>query len=142
MPGRDSFQGTERMNNLSISPVPSPNDWRPEWNDLPALLMGDPEVLRAYGFERPVTPADGFSVPVAYVAAQESALRRRIADLDRAVRARPGRKRSGRTRAKFERMKQLRVEGVKWVVIAKKLGYKDSRSAQNGYRALRKRYGP
>jgi hypothetical protein len=130
------------MNNPSISPVPSPNDWRPERNDLPALLMGDPEVLRAYGFEGPLSLADSPSAPVAYAAAQERAQRQRIAELERAVRARRRRKRSNRTRARFEQMKQFRAEGVKWVVIAKRLGYKDSRSAQNRYRTLRNRYGP
>jgi hypothetical protein len=77
-----------------------------------------------------------------YIGRKENVLRRRIRDLERAARARPGRKRSAGTRARFEQMKQFRAEGVKWVVIAKRLGYKDSRSAQNRYRALRKLFGP
>jgi hypothetical protein len=51
-----------------------------------------------------------------------------------------GRKPSDKTRAKYQTMKVLRQNNVKWVLIARRLGYRSSQSAQSHYRELSRKY--
>lgn len=81
------------------------------------------------------------TVPLSYAQAATQGLMQRVKQLQDRL-ANRGRKPSEATRAKYERMKQLREKGKTWAVVASKLGYKDARSAANHFRALRRKFDP
>ncbi len=110
--------------------------------DLPNLVPHRPTSLRVYPVgsseEEPLVLRCW--VPVEYADARVEGLRRRVEELEGRLAGR-GRKTAEAARATYDAIRKLREQGVKWVVIARKLKYKSARSVQQRFRTLHRKFG-